>query len=102
MNDPQVIIPSNVDEAELYYQHTPASSFSGIFNPEAYLNLWGEDPSLIINESSANVLQGRVHDLTPKAGRNDPAIGHSEVPLYFVFVLPQEKNKTYGGSGGLL
>jgi len=101
--DPQVVIPSNVDEAELYYQHTPASRFSGVFNSEAYLNLWGEDPSLITNESSTDVLQGRVHDLTPKAGRSgDPAIGHSEVPLYFLFVLPQEKNKTYGGSGGLL
>ena len=43
--DPQMVIPANVDQANLYFQHTPARSFSILANPtEAILNLWGEEP----------------------------------------------------------
>jgi len=100
MQDPQVIIPPNVDEAEEYYQHTPVSMFSGVYSSqaEAFLNLWGEDPSLIKNKSQATL---QVHPLTSVVDRALGPIGHSEVPLFYVlYELPLEKNKGYGSSGG--
>jgi hypothetical protein len=99
MQDPQVIIPPNVDEAQEYYQHTPVSSFSGVYNTasEAYLNLWGEDPSLIINDSLATL---EIHPLTAVVDHVLGPIGHSEVPFfYLLYDLPQENNNMYQGSG---
>jgi hypothetical protein len=55
--DPEVIVPANVDKAQVFYQHTPWYRISsGI---EQFLNLWGEVP--VINRSSAPV---EYHDLT--------------------------------------
>src|SRR5262249_60530311 len=70
MQDPQVVIPPNVDDADLYYQHSPAWAFPA-GSGEAHLNLWGESPSLITNMSSAPLtslnLTGYV-DPDPKIG----------------------------------
>jgi hypothetical protein len=102
MQDQQVVIPPNVDEAQEYYQQTPASDlFLGHNSPwEAYVNFWGEDPRLIINDSLATL---EVHPLSAVVDRAIGPIGHSEVPLYYgLYELPQLKNKGYGKSGGLL
>ena len=87
--DPQVVIPPNVDEADLYYQHTPASAFSPLKNPvESVINLWGEGLSFITNESSAVV---QVHNLTGVVDPSLGPIGHGEVPDWYVaYVLPIE------------
>ena len=37
-NDPPVFIPAGVDAAQVFYQHSPASSHQGIYN------LWGQVP----------------------------------------------------------
>ena len=67
--DPEVIVPGNVDEAEVYYQrtsylHAPSRTFS-LFD-EQIINLWGE------------AVPGFRHcDLT------GPGVGHREVPLEY-------------------
>jgi len=77
--DPQVVIPIDVNEAEIYYQHSSALDFS-VFNSEGNLNLWGEDPSLIVNYSTAPLT---VVNLTDNVDPSLGPIGHSEVPLYY-------------------
>jgi hypothetical protein len=80
IQDPQVLIPSNVDAVQDYFQHTQASVLSGTLDPEAILNPWGEDPSLLINRSAARVVSV---DLT---NRFDPVIGpigHVQVPVWY-------------------
>lgn len=73
--DPEVVVPSIVDEAEVYYQHTSHRLLRG---SERILNLWGEIP--VINESAAPV---SYYDLT------GPGIGHSEVhDWYQSHVIP--------------
>jgi hypothetical protein len=78
--DPQVVIPPNVDQADLYFQHTPAQAFPVLPNFEAIVNLWGEDQSLIINQSSAHL---GILDLTGTVDASLGFIGHSEVPLWY-------------------
>lgn len=93
--DPQVVIPPNVDEADLYYQNTPASAFSPLKNPaESVINLWGEGPSFITNESSAVV---QVHNLTGVVDPTLGPIGHGEVPEWYLeYILPIEALQGYG------
>src|SRR5262249_15316936 len=78
-SDPQVVIPSNVNAAEVYFQNSSAAKFSP-FSGEAYLNLWGEGPSLLINRSRAYL---RRVDWTNKRDVALGVIGHSEVPLLY-------------------
>jgi hypothetical protein len=77
--DPQVVIPIDINEVEIYYQHSSASDFS-FFSGEHTLNLWGEDPSLILNYSTA---VPKVVNLTDYVDPSLGVIGHSEVPLYY-------------------
>lgn len=77
--DPQIVIPSNVNEAEIYFQHSTALEFS-VFNTERYLNPWGQDPSLIVNQSQAPLYVANLTDVN-YAGLG--YIGHSEVPVYY-------------------
>ncbi len=95
MQDPQVIIPPNVDEADLYYQHSPASAFPR-GSEEAHLNLWGEDPSLIVNQSSAPLT---VLNLTGDVDPDFGTIGHSEVPLWYDKYIVQQGIVFQGYSG---
>jgi uncharacterized repeat protein (TIGR03803 family) len=46
VRDPNTFIPPNVRAAADFYQHTSVSELTGT---EGLVNLWGEDPSLIIN-----------------------------------------------------
>ena len=95
MQDPQVIIPPNVNEADLYYQHSPASAFPR-GSEEAHLNLWGEDPSLIVNQSSAPLT---VLKLTGDVDPDFGTIGHSEVPLWYDEYIVQQGIVFQGYSG---
>ena len=40
--DPPVIVPSNVDDAQVFYQHTPVSKAGG--SNDGIYNLWGQVP----------------------------------------------------------
>lgn len=82
-DDPPVVIPSNVDSWDDIYQNTPASSAFGLnLSGEGFLNLWGDDPSLVINQSrlSPSVLQ----NITSYHLSNGALIGHTEVPYWYV------------------
>jgi hypothetical protein len=46
--DPPVIVPENVDDAEVFYQHTPVSMTHG--SNQGVYNLWGQVP--VIGEAS--------------------------------------------------
>jgi hypothetical protein len=94
MNDPVfVVIPSNVKEAEVYWEHTDQSHMT-LFHPvvdalaKTFYQPWGAGPSdgVIVNESSVPI---QWHDLT---NRFDPTylhgteiggIGHYEIALYY-------------------
>jgi hypothetical protein len=78
--DPQVVIHSNVDAVQDYFQHTPASAFLRTSSLESYLNPWGEDPSLLINQSGASVASV---NLTSQVDSVLGPIGHVEVPVWY-------------------
>lgn len=72
-DDPSTVIPNNVNEAEVYYQHTPSYMLSG---QESVFNLWGEVP--VTNQSTAPVIYDDLTGLRVD-GLTGPYIGHSEI-----------------------
>jgi hypothetical protein len=66
-DDPEVVVPANVDQAEVYFQHTNHSDTPSL--SEQILNLWGED------SVSTGAFTGSFHPCNLTA----PGIGHSEV-----------------------
>jgi hypothetical protein len=89
--DPQVVIPPNIDAASSYFQHNPASAFSGVFNIEVYINPWGEAPGLIINRSSAPLVSV---DLTNRVDPDLGPFGHIQIPPWY--------EKTFVRQGAIL
>jgi hypothetical protein len=81
MQDPQVVIPPNVDYVQDIYQQTPASMFSTLVTTDAYLNLWGEAPGLLINLSSASI---DWTDLTDYVDPQLGPVGHLELPYWYL------------------
>jgi hypothetical protein len=77
--DPAVVIPSNVNEAEVYYQQNPVSVFPAS-SGESTLNLWG-DIRDITNQSTIAVSYFLLNNDTLS---NGSPIGHSEVPLWYL------------------
>ena len=78
-NDPLVVIPPNVDYAELYTERTPVEKLSGL---ESIFNLYGgtEENGAILNDSDSPL---HVSNLS---SYRDPAlgyIGHSEVREWY-------------------
>ena len=81
-NDPQVIIPPNVDAWDDVYQQTLASPGFDLTSPgESLMNLWGDDPTLIDNESG--VLPSLDKNLSGMTLPEYGLIGHSEVPYFY-------------------
>ena len=80
--DPQVVIPPNVDAWDDIYQNTPSSSAFGMsLSGENFMNLWGDDPTLIDNESG--VPPTIDENLTNQVLPSGALIGHTEVPLWY-------------------
>jgi hypothetical protein len=78
-SDPSVVVPANVDSADLYYQRT-LSSFDFGLNVESVINLWGQPLALIVNRSRAVIaVTNLTNFVDPVAG----LIGHGEVPAYY-------------------
>jgi hypothetical protein len=87
--DPAVVIPPNVKDVEVYYEHTPYQDLVTI-DPTEYstVNLWGEGPGQgIVNDSSATI---QWTNLTSAAGNTTTAVGHSEVPLWYTEFVVDE------------
>ncbi len=86
-DDPQVVIPSNVDSWDDVYQQTPSTSAFGLV--ESYMNLWGDSPGQINNQSgvSPTLVQNLTGNATPALG----LIGHSEVPDWYDTNIVQQR-----------
>lgn len=80
-SDPQVVIPSNVMQTQVFYEHTPAGQLGFSSLLEVLLNLWGEAPSDLINPSSYPIESKNLTDVNA-AGIG--LIGHSEVPEWYL------------------
>jgi hypothetical protein len=80
--DPPVVVPMAVNYAEVFFQHTSASAFTGVTNIEGYVNLWGQgNDGSIVNNSSVNIA---FHPpLTSKTYAGIGPIGHYEVHDYY-------------------
>jgi hypothetical protein len=110
--DPQVIIPPNVDQVFEFDQQTPAGqlgflvgawqalevgSYSQVVDQllEFALNLWGEPAASIPNYSGQTIQE---KNLTNVFASNIGLIGHSDVPLWYVAnVVNADETFTYFG-----
>jgi hypothetical protein len=82
-NDPDVAVPTNVKEVDLYYQHNAARVLQGF--PDHYLNLWGESDSDI--QIPPGVLL-HTTNLTGLQYEGFGYIGHTTIDAwYMAFVL---------------
>jgi hypothetical protein len=89
--DPQVIVPSNVDQVFDFDEQSPAGqlgwlmgflqTFSSFQLSQFILNLWGEPAGAIPNQSAQPIEEQKLTNVfAPKIG----LIGHSEVPLWYI------------------
>jgi hypothetical protein len=93
--DPQVIVSSNVMQTQLFDQQTPAGQLQSRYLDEIFVNLWGETPAAIPNQSSRPI---ESLNLTNVIATGIGLIGHSEVPdWYMVNVVEANKTFTYFG-----
>ena len=79
-SDPQVVIPSNVNQVDVYYQQSSYSDFP-LLSTESVLNLWG-DLRDISNPSGVPI--STLPPLTDGTLQDGSVIGHSEVPLWYL------------------
>ncbi len=110
--DPQVIIPSNVDQVQDFDQQTPAGQLGfllgawGAFETANYsqvidqliefaLNLWGEPAAALPNQSGQPIAET---NLTNVFASGIGLIGHSDVPLWYLnnVVAPSETFSYFG------
>jgi len=85
VKDPNAFIPPNVRAVAEFYQHTPVDQLSGT---EALLNVWGEDPPMIPNQSTVKLIdQINLHNQTGSG------IGHFEM-LSTIYAGEIAKRKT--------
>jgi hypothetical protein len=96
VQDPQVVIPSNVDQVEDFDQQTPAGQagfllgFLANYNTnlslaisqldEFVLNLWGETAASLSNHSGQPIEETNLTNAAYQFG----LVGHSEVPLWYL------------------
>jgi hypothetical protein len=79
-HDPQVIVPSNVAKAEDFNQQTPAGQlFPSLI--ETFLNLWGEQPAAIPNQSAQPI---ESFNLTNVNAPGIGLIGHFETHDWYL------------------
>jgi hypothetical protein len=94
VQDPQVVVPSDVTQAEVFDQQTPSGQHFAA-PVEQFLNLWGEVPSALPNQSGQPIpSQNLTGVIAPGIG----LIGHDEVhDWYMANVIDPNKTFTYFG-----
>ncbi len=95
--DPQVIVPSDVEQTFQFDQQTPAGQFGFLANDllEFLINLWGELPSALPNQSAQAI---EAMNLTNVTAPGIGLIGHGEVPdWYLANVVDTNETFTYFG-----
>jgi hypothetical protein len=79
--DAQVIVPSNVEQTLEFDQQTPAEQLGFPSWLEIWINLWGEVPGAIPNQSIQPIEAKNLTDLNaPGIG----LVGHFEVPEWYL------------------
>jgi hypothetical protein len=94
VQDPQVIVPPDVTQAEVFDQQTPSGQHFAA-PVEQFLNLWGEGPTALPNQSGQPIpSQNLTGVIAPGIG----LIGHDEVhDWYMANVVDTNKTFTYFG-----
>ncbi|MGH7170952.1 MAG: hypothetical protein ACRELG_11795 [Gemmataceae bacterium] len=93
--DPQVVVPSNVMQTQLFDEQTPAGQLGFHYPSEILLNFWGETASAIPDQSAQPVEEQNLTNVTA-AGIG--LIGHSEVhDWYLANVVDANETFTYFG-----
>ena len=94
-SDPQVVVPSNVMQVQLFDEQTQAGQLGFSNLTEILLNLWGETASVLPNQSGQPIEEMNLTDVTaPGIG----LIGHYEVPdWYLANVVDANKTFSYFG-----
>jgi hypothetical protein len=88
--DPQVVVPPDVMQTQLFYENTPAGNF--FRSPlEFFVNLWGDGPGQIVNQS------GQPIEAMNLTGVNAPGVGlvgHDEVHGWYLLNVV-DANRTF-------
>jgi hypothetical protein len=93
--DPQVAVPSNVMQTQLFDEQTPAGQLGFLYPSEILLNLWGEAASAIPDQSVQPIEE---KNLTGVTAAGIGLIGHSEVyDWYLANVVDANETFTYFG-----
>jgi len=93
--DPQVVIPSNVKQVQVFDQQTPAGQLGFLLGAleatsegqlisqllEFVVNLWGERAASLINQSGQPI---KETNLTNVFATGIGLIGHADVPLWYL------------------
>jgi hypothetical protein len=79
--DPAIVVPSNVNQAEVYYQQNPFSAFPAS-SEEASFNLWGDVRDITLQNPAITAIS--YYALNSDRLQNGALVGHSEVPLWFL------------------
>ncbi len=90
--DPQVVVPPNVMQTQLFDEQTPAGQpFS--YSLESFVNFWGDPASAIVNESGQPIQESNLTNVVaPGIG----PIGHVEVhDWYLANVVDTNRTFTY-------
>lgn len=94
-HDPQVIVPSNVMQTQLYDEQTRAGQLGFHYPSEILLNFWGETAGDIPDQSAQPILEQNLTNVTA-AGIG--LIGHYEVhDWYLANVVDANKTFNYFG-----
>jgi hypothetical protein len=94
-HDPQVVVPANVQQTQLFDEQTMAGQLGFSDPTEILLNLWGQTPGAIVNHS-AQAIQSR--NLTNVVATGIGLIGHTEVHEWYINnVADANKTFTYFG-----
>ena len=94
-SDPQVVVPSNVMQTQLFDEQTPAGQLGFHYPSEILLNFWGEMASALPNQSGQPIEELNLTNMTaPGIG----LIGHYDVhDWYLANVVDTNETFTYFG-----
>ena len=94
-HDPQVVVPSNVMQTQLFDEQTMAGQLGFSYLGEILLNFWGDTPGFILNQSALPI---REKNLTNVVAAGIGLIGHYEVhDWYLANVVDTNETFTYTG-----
>jgi pimeloyl-ACP methyl ester carboxylesterase len=82
VNDPRVVLPANVDAAEMFYQRLPWYQTITPFEQQLHLNLWGIRPQEVVNLSGSPLVAIDLATVPSATG-----VGHTGVQFWYLGTL---------------